>query len=70
MPNSLDVAQAFDGALIEPLELESWPAVDTKLAAAAAAHADRDGWLPAHERTASSAASPIWCGRRRKNSPC
>ena len=52
MPGSLDVAQAFDGALIETLELESWPAVDAKLAAAAAAHTDRDGWLPAHERIA------------------
>jgi acyl-CoA reductase-like NAD-dependent aldehyde dehydrogenase len=50
MPNSLEVAQAFDGALIETLELESWEAVDAKLAAAAAAHADRDGWIPAHER--------------------
>lgn len=50
MPNTLEVAQAFDGALIETLNLENWEAVDAKLSAAAAAHADRKGWIPAHER--------------------
>lgn len=52
MTNTLEVRQAFDGALIEILELESWEAVEAKLAAATAAHADRDRWIPAHQRVA------------------
>ena len=50
MTHALDVRQAYDGALIETVELESWEAVETKLAAATAAHADRDRWIPAHHR--------------------
>ena len=45
MTNTVDVRQAFDGALIETLELGRWEAVNPKLATATAAHADRDGWL-------------------------
>jgi hypothetical protein len=50
MQNTLEVAQASDGALIETLNLENWEAVDAELNAAAAAHADGKGWIPAHKR--------------------
>lgn len=48
----LAVHNPFDGALIATADTVDADGVDQALAVAAARFADRDGWLPAHERIA------------------
>ena len=52
MPNqkTLAVVQAYDGEFIAELELQDWTAVDAMLDRAFRLHADRNAWLPAHQR--------------------
>lgn len=52
MTEMLEVRTAYDHELIEEIPLEPWEKVDAKLATAARLFADRDAWLPAHERIA------------------
>lgn len=52
MPLALKVYQAFDRELIAEVPAENAAALDHKLGVAAKAFADRDGWLPAHQRMA------------------
>jgi acyl-CoA reductase-like NAD-dependent aldehyde dehydrogenase len=50
MPLTLKVYQAFDRELIEEVPADDATALEGKLGVAAKAFADRDGWLPAHQR--------------------
>lgn len=52
MSLNLKVYQAFDRELIAELPANDAAALERKLAIAAKAFADRDGWLPAHRRMA------------------
>ncbi|MGO4440393.1 aldehyde dehydrogenase family protein [Rhizobium sp. RAF56] len=52
MSLSLKVYQAFDRELIGEVPADDADAVERKLDLASKAFADRDGWLPAHQRTA------------------
>jgi acyl-CoA reductase-like NAD-dependent aldehyde dehydrogenase len=52
MPLTLKVYQAFDRELIEEVPADDATALEGKLSVAAKAFADRDGWLPAHQRMA------------------
>ena len=49
---SLDVLAPFDGAVIDSVKLADAAAVDAALATAAKLFADRDAWLPVHQRVA------------------
>src|SRR5437763_15076067 len=46
----LQVVRAFDRSPIAEVETDDAGALETKLAAAAVAFRDRDGWLEPHER--------------------
>ncbi|PKA45187.1 aldehyde dehydrogenase family protein [Rhizobium sullae] len=52
MPLNLKVYQAFDRELIAEVPADDAAALDHKLSVAAKAFADRDAWLPAHQRMA------------------
>ena len=52
MSLSLKVYQAFDRELIAEVPADDAAPLDRKLDVAAKAFADRDGWLPAHQRMA------------------
>ena len=52
MANSIKVVQAFDRAPIETIPTDDAAALEKKLALAAEAFENRDGWLKAHQRTA------------------
>jgi acyl-CoA reductase-like NAD-dependent aldehyde dehydrogenase len=52
MSLALKVYQAFDRELIAEVPTDDAAALDHKLDVAAKAFADRDGWLPAHQRMA------------------
>jgi acyl-CoA reductase-like NAD-dependent aldehyde dehydrogenase len=52
MPLTLKVYQAFDRELIAEVAADDAAALDRKLGVAAKAFADRDAWLPAHQRMA------------------
>lgn len=52
MPNALKVFQAFDRALISEVLTDDSGSLERKLAAAAGAFADRDGWMAPHARSA------------------
>ncbi|TCU11722.1 aldehyde dehydrogenase family protein [Rhizobium sullae] len=52
MPLTLKVYQAFDRELIAEVPADDAAALDHKLSVAAKAFADRDAWLPAHQRMA------------------
>ncbi len=50
--DTITVEQAYDGAPIGQVALDSWEKADAFLTRAQALHADRKQWLPAHERIA------------------
>ncbi|TAU80831.1 aldehyde dehydrogenase family protein [Rhizobium leguminosarum] len=52
MPLTMKVYQAFDREPIAELPADDAAALEQKLQVAAKAFADRDGWLPAHQRMA------------------
>lgn len=52
MPRAMKVYQAFDREPIAELPADDAAALERKLQFAAKAFADRDGWLPAHQRLA------------------
>ncbi len=52
MSATLKVYQAFDRAIIAEVPVDDAAALDRKLDIAAKAFADRDGWMPAHQRMA------------------
>jgi len=52
MSATLRVYQAFDRAIIAEVPVDDAAALDRKLDIAAKAFADRDGWMPAHQRMA------------------
>ena len=52
MPLTLKVYQAFDRELIAEVQADDAAALEHKLGVAAKAFADRDAWLPAHQRMA------------------
>lgn len=52
MTPNLKVYQAFDRELITEIPADDAEALERKLDVAMKAHADRDGWLPAHRRMA------------------